>query len=216
MQTEIKRLIESAATEKLRQLLTSHPELANEGLSYSVDHPEKAHPLHRLCDAVFEKKISDAQAVDVARILLECGANVNGIEIPDGKDSPLVAASSLFADEVAILLIDRGADIHHAGCHGGTPIHWASWCGRDRLVAKLISAGANLDRRCRSFQATPLGWALHGFRFNDNAHAQNQLACARLLLEAGADKNIPNSEGTRPVEFLDESHVDFLKLFDRF
>jgi hypothetical protein len=54
---------------------------------------------------------------------LEFGANVNGNNPAEKQDSPLLAAASLNADQLAYLYIEHGADIHHAGCHGGTALH---------------------------------------------------------------------------------------------
>ena len=51
----------------------------------------------------------------MAKIFLEYGANVNGNELTEKQDTPLIAASSLHADQVAIFYIENGANINHAG-----------------------------------------------------------------------------------------------------
>jgi uncharacterized protein len=209
---QIRHLIETAQVEALDYILEKNPALANEGLPCSEQNPAKAHPLHRLCDAVFENRITDLQAVEVAKIFLKHGAKINGVDVKKNQDSPLVAASSLRADEVAIFYIENGADIHHAGCHGGTAIHWAAWCGRDKLVKKLIESNADLNRRCTDFTATPLGWAVHGYKFTEGENRSNQFDCARRLVEAGADRNIPNCDGARPIDLLDPHDEHFIQL----
>ena len=102
-------------------------------------------------------------------------------------DTPLIAAASLHAEKTGIYYIDQGANIFHQGCHGGTALHWAAWVGRDKLVKKLIDAGAELEKRCIDFYGTPLLWAVHGYRQSGEMNRHNQLECARLLVAAGAD-----------------------------
>lgn len=185
-------------------LLENNPELANEGIAYDANNTTKAHPLHRICDGVFAGKYSDAEAVKLAKLFLDHGADVNGGELVPQKDSPLVAAASLHADQVAMLYIVAGAEINHPGCHGGTALHWAAWCGRPELVKKLIEAGAEINKLCGEFQSTPLFWAVHGLRSGECNHLDEYKACVKMLLEAGVDKSVPNVEGHLPVELVRE------------
>lgn len=192
----------------LRNTLREKPHLVHEGLPCDEKNITPGHPLHRICDYVFSGKLTDEEAVRIGEILLEFGANVNGYELILKKDTPLIAASSLHADRVAILYIDHHADIHHQGTHGGTALHWAAWCGRDRLVRRLIEEGADVNKKCIDFLSTPLFWAVKSFRDkNDPCH---QPECIRMLLEAGADKNIPNRNGDTVYNLTDKS--DFYML----
>jgi uncharacterized protein len=160
--------------------------------------------LHRICDGVFNGTYSDQQAVTMASILLEFGANIDGYGFEAKKDTPLIAAASLHAEEVGLLYIERGANIHHAGCHGGTALHWASWCGRERLVKRLLDVGADIHKKCIDFRGTPLLWAVHGYKFGGGDNRFHQIDCVKMLLEAGAETNVTNAEGTTPLQFLDE------------
>ena len=208
----LRTLVINRDYENIDQLLTANPSLANEPLPLDENCLMLAHPLHRICDAVMNNIISDEEGAKVAKILVEHGANVNGNEQIDKQDSPLTAAASLHADDVAIVLIEHGADIHHRGCHGGTALHWAAWCGRDKLVRRLIDAGADIHRRCIDFEGTPLGWAVHGYKFGEDQNRHHQIECVRILLAAGADKNAPNGEGELPIDFLDESDTEMRSL----
>lgn len=208
----IRKLIQEKDLTGLRKALSENPELANEGISYDEHNLTKAHPLHRICDGVFSGVYTDLEAVKIAEMFLELGANVDGFPNKPGKDSPLVAAASLNADQLALLYIDRGADIFHAGTHGGTALHWAAWCGRDVLVEKLIQKGAEINKRCHDFNSTPLLWAIHGYKFNGGKNVHNQIQCARMLLEAGADKTIPNASGKTPRQLLDETDAKLIEL----
>lgn len=208
----IKTLIENKDLEGLRKILSHNPALANEGLPYDEENTTKAHPLHRICDGVFIGKYGDEEAVEIAKIFLEYGANVDGYELVENRDTPLIAAASLHAEKVGILYMEHGADIHHPGCHGGTALHWAAWTGRDQLIKKLIETKADINKRCVDFQGTSLLWALHGYKSGGKENRHNQVECVKLLLEAGADKTIPNREGYLPVEFISETDVELLQL----
>jgi ankyrin repeat protein len=202
----------TADLEGIRKILSTNPSLANEGIPHDTENPATEHPLHRLCDGVMLKLYSDVQAAEMAKLFLSFGARVDGFGLREKKDTPLVAAASLHADEVALLYIDHGATIGHGGCHGGTALHWAAWCGRDTVVRRLLTAGADVHRRCIDFKSTPLFWAIHGYKFGGPDNRFNQIECARLLLEHGADKNVPNAEGTHMLALLDDTDVEMRTL----
>jgi hypothetical protein len=208
----LKELIDNKDYEGLRKALSNDPRLANEELPYDEVNTTKAHPLHRICDGVFSKKYSDEEAVKMAAIFLEFGANVNGNQPIEKKDTPLLAAASLHADQVALLYIEYGADIHHAGCHGGTALHWAAWCGRPALVKRLILEGAALNRICIDYKATPLFWAVHGLKNNDKDNLQDHLDCVRILVDAGAEKMIPNAEGNTIFDLAGDEDPELKKI----
>jgi uncharacterized protein len=206
--TEIKKLIESLNYEGLHRLLSENPALANAGIPFDERNPAKAHPLHRICDGVSSGMYSDDQATKIASIFMEHGASIDGFGLKEKKDTPLIAAASLNAEKVGILYTDHGANLYHVGTHGGTALHWAAWTGRDKLVDRLIKAGADIHKRCIDFGSTPLLWAVHGYAFQGGQNRHHQINCVRLLLEAGAEKNISNKEGVKVVEFLhDEDTV---------
>jgi ankyrin repeat protein len=215
MELSIKKLIDNKDYEGLRQALSGNPGLANEGIPLD-DKPgsPKAHPLHRICDAVFARTYTDKEAVEIAKIFLECGADVNGNVVAVQQDTPLLAASSLYADEVALLYINHGADIHHQGCAGGTALHWASYCGRDKVVKRLIEAGAEINKRCIEYQSTPLLWALHALKEENEGNHHHQVECIRLLVEAGANKNIPNAYAKIAADYLDENDDELKKILN--
>lgn len=196
----------------IREALTKNPALANEGIACFDTNPAKAHPLHRISDGVFNNLYSDEDGVEMAKIFLEFGADINGGKLVEKKDTPLLAAASLHAEKLGAFYIDQGADIHHGGCHGGTALHWAAWVGRDKLVKKLIEAGAEINKRCIEFRGTPLLWAVHGYKSAGPKNQLNQVECVRLLLAAGADKTIVNVEGAPAIEFLDEGDTEMRKL----
>lgn len=205
-------LLDNKDFDGIRKVLAEDPSLANEGIPFDKNNKTKAHPLHRICDKVFCKMYTDDEGVKMAKIFLDAGADVNGLVIEEKKDTPLIAASSLNADKVAIFYIDHGANINHAGTHGGTALHWAAWTGRDVVVKRLLQEKPEINKRCIDFKGTALQWSAHGYKFEDGLNRYHQLECARMLVAAGADKNIPNIEGRTPIQFLDEEDTEFLEL----
>jgi hypothetical protein len=187
---ELGELIISKDYAGITNLLTVKPYLANEGIGLD-DHP-KLHPLHRLCDVVFAKKITDEEAVSVANLLFEFGSNVNGVQ---GEDTPLIAAASLHAEKLAILYIEKGADILSVDKqYGGTALHWAAFCGMDKLLERLIREKVPLEGRDTSYDGTPLGWAIQALIENKKDNLHHQTACVQLLIDAGADLSNLNED----------------------
>ena len=210
----MKELIDSKDYAGIKLALENDPGLANEDIPYEEANTAKAHPLHRICDGVYSKKYNDEDAIKMAKLFLEYGANINGNELIVKKDSPLTAAASLNADDVAIFYIENGAMLNHQGCHGGTALHWAAWCGRDKLVKRLIQEGAEINKLCIDFKSTPLFWAVHGLKYNDSPDLQSYLECVKALIEAGADKTIPNFEGYTVFDLLNDKDLELKKILN--
>jgi ankyrin repeat protein len=208
----VNELIINKDYQGIEQALAKNPELANEGIPYDVANTVKAHPLHRICDRVFSGIITDAEGVEIAKLFLKHGANINGDGLMEKKDTPLLAASSLHADQVANYYIEKGADIHHGGCHGGTALHWAAWTGRPGVVQRLVDEGAEINRLCIDFKATPLFWTIHGFKNEGYSSLKDCLESVKILLRAGADKKIPNGNGHSIFDMLNEKDLELNKL----
>ncbi len=200
-------LIKKVDLAGIQSALTQNPALANTEIPLEDGESALAHPLHRICDGVFSGLYSDEQGKQMAEIFLAHGANIEGNDPQTLKDTPLVAAASLHADQVALLYIEVGANIGHQGCHGGTALHWAAWCGRPKVVNKLIELGAPINLLCHAFKSTPLFWAVHGLRSAEGKNLDQYKACVKMLLEAGADKSMPNFEGYLPKDAWDKDEV---------
>lgn len=215
MKSKVKRLVENKDYNGLSRLLADNPDLANEGITIPYDFKcsIKAHPLHRLCDGVFAGKITDNEAIDLAKIFIENGADIDGDKIKN-DGTPLLAAASLHAEQLGIFYIEKGADIHYTYKNdGASALHWAAFCGRDRLVDKLIKANATIDEPDMTYKSTPIGWALHILMSNDKANTHNQAACIKLLLKAGADTRKLNKETNDYLQSLAEKDSALQNLF---
>jgi ankyrin repeat protein len=95
------------------------------------------------------------------------------------------------ADEVA-RLIAAGEDVAAADKQGLTPLHMAAMQDMDEVAAILIAAGSPVMAR-DSFGNTPLHRAVFAFKGGDPT-------LIRLLLDAGADPDAPNTAGKSPRE----------------
>ncbi len=185
----------------MNQLLSEDQKLANKGITipFELFCNTYAHPLHRICDAVFAKKISDQDAIQLASVLITHGSRVDGNRETSQEDPPILAAASLHAELLGIYLIEKGADPNVIGSDGASALHWAAFCGKDKLVSKLISSGADIDLKDSEHKSTPIQWAIHCIISGDLGNKGNQIDCIRLLVAAGSD-----------VGQLDHQTKDFL------
>jgi uncharacterized protein len=204
MENNLFKLIIDKDYIQIRKMLSAYPGLANEGVALNSNPTaKKGHPLHRLCDAVFGKKITEEEAIEIARIFLAFGANINGYQSLGDNNTPLIAAASLHAEKLGIFYIEQGADIFYVSPgDGATALHWAACCGRDQLVQKLIEQGAKVDQRDISFDGTPLDWAIHLLRSGDTDKLFHQSECIKLLINVGAALNSGDAEYLKSINFF--------------
>jgi ankyrin repeat protein len=119
---------------------------------------------------------------DIARMLIERGANVN--KAAREGDSPLAVAAITKQASTASLLIERGAEIETKNAEGDTPLMYAGKSGASDIVKLLMERGAKIDA-----QAADGGTALMLAVFHRRADT------AQLLLSAGADINLKRADG---------------------
>jgi ankyrin repeat protein len=80
--------------------------------------------------------------VDVARLLLDAGAEIDVVSRNDFSVYPIHSAAAGRVP-VALLLVERGADVNVRQRHGWTPLHTAAHNGSGELVDALLAAGAD-------------------------------------------------------------------------
>jgi len=201
--SQLFKLVTQRDLSQLKAALEADAGLANAGVPCSDNLPDmKGHPLHRICDLVFAKAITDERAIAIAKVLLDYGADIDGYKLSGDQNTPLIAAASLHAEKLGIFYIEQGADIFYADDDAATALHWAAFCGRDQLVATLIANGANLNQQDKTFNSTPIGWAVHTLTSGDSGNQHNQIACIHLLLNAGADKTVLDTDTLSYVNTL--------------
>jgi ankyrin repeat protein len=117
------------AIERLRTILEADP---NEVTGLSDDGFTALHL------AVF------AEQEDAARLLLECGADVNALSGGAiARVPPLGTAAFVRSAELARLLLDAGANVNGQGEGGFTALHAAAQNGDEDLVQLLLERGAD-------------------------------------------------------------------------
>ena len=114
--------------------------------------------------------------IDVLRLLIENGANVN---VSDNYEySPLIWASIKGHTEIARLLIENGANFYFVDRFECIPLILASKKGHAEIVSLLIEKGANVNVFDKD-KCTPLNYA------SENGHTE----IVEILLENGVHVN---------------------------
>jgi ankyrin repeat protein len=156
--------------------------------------------------------------LEIAKALLDTKANVNQADV--NGITPLVSAISNHHLDVAQLLLERGANPNSADQWGRTAL-WSSVeirnrdIGRNsermdrdgalRLIEALIARGANVNARTKEVPPVrrfvlPLGdlsWVdFTGQTAFLRATLSGDVAVMKLLLQHGADPNIPTNSST--------------------
>ncbi|XP_069142318.1 26S proteasome non-ATPase regulatory subunit 10-like [Argopecten irradians] len=105
------------------------------------------------------------------------------------ENPPLHQAVLTASDEVVLLLIDSGFDVHGRNRYDETPLHLACRKGRDVIVHRLLECEADIDSRDCA-QNTPLF----------NAATYSHPHTAEVLVQAGCDINTQNEELMTPLD----------------
>jgi uncharacterized protein len=155
------------------------------------------------------------------RMLLDAGADPN-LTIPDWKGTALIIASTMGEAAIVEALLNKGADISFRDDNSFTALHAAvrdSDYGEDReqraravaTVKVLLAHGA--DPNVRIHQEKPSVRALDEVEFEGAtplalAAEVNNLDAIKLLVNAGADPNIPTVHGTTALMLASGAATD--------
>lgn len=91
-------------------------------------------------------------------------------------------------------LLDAGADVNAVDSDGSTPLHFAAKGGSAEVVRLLLDAGADVNATNNKSES-PLYNAVGNT-------TQAALEIQRVLLEYGADPNIPAHDGFTALKFV--------------
>ncbi|MEP7243084.1 MAG: ankyrin repeat domain-containing protein [Gammaproteobacteria bacterium] len=144
--------------------------------------------------------------VGVIKALLEAGADV---ESPgaDGQTALMVVSRSSNVEAARVLIRHRAKVNAREGWRRQTALMWAAAESQPEMLKELIRSGAQLDARsqtnewAREVSAEPrIQWRpAGGLTALLYASRQGCLACAELLVEAGADVNLADPKGLTPL-----------------
>ena len=195
-------MIEAGDLQGLKDVLAINSKLVNQSVAWHLNQNNESDPLHYVCDCVFNDWLEENRAYEIAELFINTGALLEGSE---GKESPLIAATSLGLESVAKLLVDSGADIEATAVFGARPLHWAASMGLVSTVELLIAKGAEIEVKCTEFGATPLYWAIVGFGGHGPHKTRDPLGTAKVLLDNGANLNTSNNQGRSALKCSQEA-----------
>lgn len=133
-----------------------------------------------------------ADAIDAARVLIAAGANVNVKDNLD--DSPYLFAGAEGRLEILKMTVAAGADLTSVNRYGGTALTPAVHHGHVDVVRYLLTTEVDIN------QVNNLGWTalLEAVVLGDGGPTYQTIV--RLLLEAGADREVADFGGVTPLQ----------------
>jgi len=143
--------------------------------------------------------------IDVVRSLIDCGADLDAIcrDYPDDAEvkwTLLHVAIYNERQDIAVLLLERGADAETWSSWGQTALYMASSRAYTDVVRALIDRGADLNAICQSDDGlddvkwTPLHVAIY----------RGTPSIARTLLEHGANPNALDNDGATALHLASQ------------
>ncbi|KAF2077715.1 hypothetical protein CYY_000962 [Polysphondylium violaceum] len=128
-------------------------------------------------------------------LLIDHNANMNAKSF---YGTALHYAASVGSNECIKYLLQHGADSRLRNEQGMTALHVAAFHGYPEALNTLIlsNGGAEVNAKCKD-GSTPLLKATMGASGSESK--ENSLSCISLLLDKGADANIPNDQGETPL-----------------
>jgi ankyrin repeat protein len=86
------------------------------------------------------------------------------------------------------LMLECGLPVSTGGQHNGTSLHWAAFHGNASMIQEILRFKPDLEATDNEFNATPLGWAIHGSEHGWYAQTGDYAKTVELLLQAGAKR----------------------------
>ncbi|WP_454732026.1 MULTISPECIES: ankyrin repeat domain-containing protein [Cupriavidus] len=150
----------------------------------------------------------DSRHTEVAKTLVAAGANVNRKDID--ANSPFLLAAATGQLEMVQLSLAHGADLASTDSNDSTALILASQHGNTEVVKVLLKAGVPVDHVNRQ------GWTalLETIVMGDGSARYEDTV--QLLLDAGADANLADRDGTSPTRHARErSYKTMVKMLVR-
>ena len=134
--------------------------------------------------------------VEIAAFLIKAGADVNAQD--QKRDSPLLLAGASGHVEILKLTLQANPNFKIYNRYGGTALIPACERGHVEVVKELLKTDININHVNR------LGWTalLEAIILSDGGPRHQEIV--RLLVAAGADVNLPDKEGVKPLQHARE------------
>ena len=158
--------------------------LVKEGERIDIQDSRSRTPLHV---AVYLKRH------DAARALLKLGANANALEI-DRYDIVTIAAVANDIEGLKLALQGGASARNVTSRYDGTALIAAAHLGHAEVVKMLVAAKAPLNH------VNNLGWTALMESIVLGSGGKNHTDTLRALVDAGADVNIADRQGTTPLQ----------------
>jgi ankyrin repeat protein len=143
---------------------------------------------------------------EILGLLLDAGADVETVNAD--HQTALMAVARAGKLDAARLLISKGANVNAVETwQGQTALMWATAHGHPEMMTLLIAHGAKVDARSdihdweRRVTAEPRPKDMFRGGFTPLLFAAREgcVACAKVLLDAGANINLPDPDGVTPL-----------------
>ena len=135
---------------------------------------------------------------EAAEALIEAGADVNAKD--DTEQSAYLISTSEVGDDPRLLelTLRNGADVESLDSYDGTGLIRAADRGHVRIVEELLETETNVDH------VNNLGWTalLEAIILGEGDARHEEVV--RLLVEGGADPNLPDGEGVTPLQHAEQ------------
>ncbi|MBU1699925.1 MAG: ankyrin repeat domain-containing protein [Candidatus Eisenbacteria bacterium] len=172
---EIHEAIAAGDAARVQQMLRENPDLINErSVNATRDLPLLTAAIHG--------------NVEIARILLDAGADINCGDIDES--TPLGVAALNRHGEMVAFLLERGADVNWRDHFGGYPLSFAASGGDSAIVRQILDAGSDLN------YLTPGGITLLHF-----AASRGLRDLFDLMIERGIDVSVAANNGATPLHW---------------
>jgi ankyrin repeat protein len=134
----------------------------------------------------------DRNHIESAKLLIEAGADVNAQDRQ--LDSPLLLAGARGYLEILKLTLEATPNFLIYNRFGGTVLIPACERGHVEVVKELLQTDVDINHVNR------LGWTalLEAIILSDGGSRHQEIV--RLLIDAGADINLPDGEGISPLQ----------------
>jgi ankyrin repeat protein len=86
------------------------------------------------------------------------------------------------------LMLESGWPVDARGQHQETPLHWAAFHGNAEMTEVILRFAPPLEATDADFNATPMGWAIHGSEHGWYAKTGDYGRTVEALVRAGAER----------------------------